>query len=126
MLARPTYVGSSLEAASEEVAVRPPTGDLEAAGAISALLGKVTASYVADVTASAERHGTEDGLITGIDSGKVRDAIMKLPEVERGVILQLYWEDRRLAEIGAGEERSESWASRVHTAALGLLREALS
>lgn len=123
---RAALIEPVLELAAEETAERPPTGDLDAAAAIAALLGKVTAAYVADVVASVERHGTEEGLVTQLDATKVRHAIDKLPERERDVIHAVYFEERRLAEIGEQRGRSESWACRVHGEALAQLREVLS
>lgn len=116
-----------LEQASQDGAKAPPTGDLDATAKISALMGMVAAAYTADVVASAERHGTEEGLITQLDAAKVHGAIQQLPDPpHRTVILSLYFEEQRLAEIGAGFRKSESWASRAHTEALDMLREALS
>jgi RNA polymerase sigma factor for flagellar operon FliA len=123
---RADQVAATLEAADEEIAKRPPTGDIEATAAISALMGKVAASYIADVVASAERDATEDGLIARIDSAKLHVALAKLPEEEREVVTQLYFGEKRLARIGAEAGHTESWASRAHTEALRLLREALT
>ena len=124
---RATRLEQVLEQATEDVAQRPPTGDLEATASISALMGLVAAAYTADVVASVERHGTEEGLVTQLDAAKVRTAIERLPDPpHRGVILSHYFEEQRLADIGARHGKSESWASRAHTEALGMLLEALS
>lgn len=117
---------AALEQGTEEVAESPPTGDMAAAAAISALLGKAAAAYVADLTASVERHGTEEGIVTQADVSKVREAIQQLPARLRDVVVALFFEEQSLAEIGAAEGKSERWARWLLAEALDALREMLS
>jgi RNA polymerase sigma factor for flagellar operon FliA len=124
---RAAKLEQTLEQETHDAYERPPTGELDATAAISAAFGKVTASYVADLTASVERHGTEEGLVTQLDVGKVRHAIQKLPDFERSVVHAFFFEEQRLTDIGAAAGgKSESWACRALGRSLDLLREMLS
>jgi len=115
-----------LEAETEEAAKDPPKGDLAATQSIGALLAKYTAGYVADIAASVERHGTEEGLVTQLDLAKVDEAVALLPDREQELVRAVFWEERRLAEIGAAAGKSESWASRELGKMLARLAEMLS
>lgn len=123
---RAAKLEAMLEAETENAAKDPPKGDLAATQAIAALMAKYTAGYVADVAASVERHGTEEGLVTQLDLAKVDEAVALLPAPQQKLVRAVFWEERRLAEIGAAERKSESWASRELSKALAALAEMLS
>ena len=123
---RAAKLEAALEQGAEEVAENPPAGDMAAADAISALLGKVAAAYVADLSASVERHGTEEGIVTQADVAKVRDAVEQIPDRLRAVVVAFFYEEQSLAEIGAAAGMSERWARWLLAEALDALRERLS
>lgn len=59
------------------------------------------------------------------DRRLIRKLISRLPEKERRVIEQYYFEDRSFADIAEREgAMSKSWVSRLHARALKLLKEA--
>jgi RNA polymerase sigma factor FliA len=66
-----------------------------------------------------------DGLELKADHAEVVDAVQTLPERERRVIRQYYFERRRLAEIGKEMGVTESRVCQLHRAALVMLRDAL-
>lgn len=57
---------------------------------------------------------------------RVHAAVGALPTLERTVIRGLYVEDRCLDDIGAEIGASRSWASRIHTRAIEMLKERLA
>ncbi len=97
--------------------------------AIDDVLGKLTASFVIaslgqDQDAAAPEPADEQ-MIRVEDGDRVRKALAKLPEREHKVVRELYFEGRVLDEIAGDLGISKSWASRIHTKALGMLRVAL-
>ncbi len=96
------------------------------AHAIGAIMAKYVAGDVADIAASVERHGSEEALVTQLDVAKVEEAVALLPEREQSVVRAVFWDERRLAEIGAAAGKSESLASRELSKALARLAELLS
>ncbi|MFO0573123.1 MAG: sigma-70 family RNA polymerase sigma factor [Polyangia bacterium] len=56
---------------------------------------------------------------------RVRRALSRLPDKERRLIEQYYFQDQTLEQVGAGMGLSKSWTSRLHARAVALLREAL-
>jgi RNA polymerase sigma factor for flagellar operon FliA len=107
-------------------------GDAESAlRAIDGVLGRVAAAYCTAAVAEDEREplsadDPEDALLAGERSSLAREAIASLPEQERFLIQGHYIEGRRFDELAAELGLSKSWASRLHTRALGRMREALS
>lgn len=97
--------------------------------AIDDVLGKLTASFVIasvgqDESASAEP--ADEQLIRAGESVRVRGAVAKLPEREARVVRGLYFEGRLLDDVAKELGVSKSWASRIHTKALALMKASLS
>ena len=92
------------------------------------VLHRLTASFVMaslgqsdeDRPASAEEALVEEG-----ERARVRDALHRLPERERVVVEAFYFENRALDDIAKELGVSKSWASRIHSKALDLLRKVL-
>jgi RNA polymerase sigma factor FliA len=57
---------------------------------------------------------------------RVADAVAKLPEKERALVLKHYVEGKSLLDAGAELGMSKSWASRLHARAVDQLRELLA
>jgi RNA polymerase sigma factor for flagellar operon FliA len=71
-----------------------------------------------------ELHDPERKLEKSRRSKKIRDIVATLPEKERIIIEQYYFQDRKLADVAeqfAG--LSKSWVSRLHDRAIDMLRE---
>jgi RNA polymerase sigma factor for flagellar operon FliA len=120
-----------LEDAGDAKAQAPPgtkPTKEDAARAIDALLGKMTASYVLaslGQDASARPPSPEEALIESSESERIRAALHVLPERERTLIEGFYFEGRLFDAIAKDLGISKSWASRLHTKALAMLREAI-
>lgn len=99
--------------------------------AIDGILGRVAAAYCAAATAEGERGQDEatatpeQTLLRREQKERVVKALDALPEQERALVRGHYIEGRRFDEIASELGVSKSWASRMHSRALGLLREAL-
>lgn len=96
--------------------------------AIDDVLGKITASFVLQCVGQDEsepKETAEDQLISATEGQRLRSALHVLGEREAIVIRGMYFEGRNLDDIGAELGISKSWACRIHTKALGLLREEL-
>lgn len=119
-----------LEDLGESRAAAPPgtrTTREDAAAAIDDTLGKLSAAYVmASVGQDLEPPATpEEELLEVAEADRVRAALDVLPERERALVEGFYFEGRRFDEVARELGISKSWASRLHTRALGRLREAL-
>lgn len=119
-----------LEARGEARAATPEAkADAEATlAAIDDVLGKISASFMLAAVGQDEGaapESPEEQLIEASERERVRSALAVLPERERVVVQGMYFEGRNLDDIGAQLGISKSWACRIHTKALGLLREAL-
>ena len=71
-----------------------------------------------------EAHNLERNLEKKRESKKIREIVATLPEKERIIIEQHYFQDRKLVEVAeqfAG--LSKSWVSRLHDRAIDMLRE---
>jgi RNA polymerase sigma factor for flagellar operon FliA len=89
--------------------------------AIDDVLGKLTAAFVIASVGqddSASPEPADEQLIRADESVRVREAVAKLPEREAKVVRGLYF----AKELGV----SKSWASRIHTKALALMKGSLS
>ncbi len=99
--------------------------------AIDGILGRVAAAYCVAATAEGETGSDEatatpeQTLLRREQKERVVKALDSLPEQERALVRGHYIEGRRFDEIARELGVSKSWASRMHTRALGLLREAL-
>lgn len=104
----------------------------DAAGALrvaDGILGRMAAAYC--VAAGSEDDAPpddspEDRLLRAERKKRTASAIAKLPERERFLIEGHYLQGRRFDELAAELGLSKSWGSRLHSRALGLLRDALS
>lgn len=120
-----------LEDAGAAKAAAPPgarADKSEAAAALDDALGKLTAGYVMASLGQgdeAQPATPEDELMDAVEADRVRAALEVLPERERALVEGFYFEGRRFDEVAQELGISKSWASRLHTKALGLLREAL-
>ncbi len=98
-------------------------------GAIDDILGRTSAAYVISVLGQSEDDGPpgpDEEAIQGEDRKRIQRALEVLPERERALIEGYYFHDRTLEELGESMGISKSWASRLHTRALGMLRDALA
>lgn len=96
--------------------------------AVDDVLTKISASFVLQCLGQDEtdpRETPEDQLIGATERVRLTTALKVLPEREAIVIRGMYFEGRSLDDIGAQLGISKSWACRIHTKALGLLREEL-
>lgn len=95
---------------------------------IDEILARTTAAFVIEAVGQAERESApqaEELLIAAEGRERVRKAIEALPEREAKVIRDFYFAGRVLDEIAADFGVSRSWVSRMHTRALGLLKDQL-
>jgi len=96
--------------------------------AIDDVLGKLTASFVIASLGQDQDSAAapaDEQMIRVEDGDRVRKALATLPEREHKVVRELYFEGRVLDDIAGDLGISKSWASRIHTKALGMLRVAL-
>lgn len=120
-----------LEAAADARAAAPPAarqGKADAVEAIDDTLGKMVASYVMASLGQDEQSAPpnpEERLLEARGAADLRAAVEGLPERERALVHGFYLEGRRFDEIAEELGISKSWASRLHTKALGRLRAAL-
>lgn len=84
------------------------------------LLGRYEESQLLD-----EREAPHEQLERRQMAVRVRRALSRLPDKERRLIEQYYFQDQTLEQVGAGMGLSKSWTSRLHARAIALLREAL-
>jgi RNA polymerase sigma factor FliA len=120
----------AIEAQGEARAATPEArADLDATlAAVDDVLGKITATFMLAAVGqdeSAAPESPEEQLIGATERQRLRVALETLPERERIVVTGMYFEGRNLDDIGAELGISKSWACRIHTRALGLLREQL-
>ncbi len=100
----------------------------KAAEALDSLLGKLTATYVLASLGQGDDDrpaSPEQALVDAETASRVRKALDVLPERERALVQGFYFEGRQFDEVASELGISKSWASRLHTKALALLREAL-
>lgn len=130
-------LAEAMDAALEEMGESRAAGEaqgkspeLEATvAAIDDVLGKICASYVIAAVGQDEatkQDNPEGNLVEAQTKDRLLKALDTLPERERIVVRGLYFEDRLLDDIGAQLGISRSWASRIHTRAIGLLKDALA
>lgn len=117
----------------QESAARAATPEVRAdvqatVQAIDDVLGKLTASFVIASLGQDQESApapADEQMIRVEDGERVRRALATLPEREHKVVRGLYFEGRVLDDIAGDLGVSKSWASRIHTKALGMLRVAL-
>jgi RNA polymerase sigma factor for flagellar operon FliA len=124
----------AMDRAAEEAAFSRAASPEERADAVHALdaiddiLGRASAAWVIAALGQAKEDAppsAEKQLILGEDRERVAAGLEVLPERERTLIEGYYFNDRTLEEMGIEMGISKSWASRLHTRALRLLRDAL-
>lgn len=119
----------ALDAAAEQaLEQRADTPDaVETLKAIDDILGKTSAAFILAAVGQAEDTpaDAEEKLVSSEERSRVALALETLPERERLVIEQFYFRERTLEAIGKDLGITKSWTSRLHTRALGLLRQAL-
>ncbi len=124
-------LGEANAASSAQGAVPTLEGKLRA---IDGVLGRVAAAYttaqcaadVADASGIARPKTPEDEAISNQRSALTKQALAKLPDKERILLEGHYIHDRPFDEIARELGLSKSWASRLHTRALDLLRKELA
>ena len=104
----------------------PPDGE-SALRALDGVLGRVAAAYATAASAEdSEGDSPELSLLARERRSAVQRALATLPEQERFLVQGHYIDGRNFDELAAELGLSKSWASRLHTRALGRLRDALS
>ncbi len=96
--------------------------------AMDDVLGRTSAAFVISVLGQSQEDAPpapDDEVSSSRERARVAAALDVLPERERALIEGYYFHDRTLEELGSEMGISKSWASRLHTRALGLLRDAL-
>lgn len=95
---------------------------------IDEILARTTAAFVIEAVGqseSAAAPNADELMIAEQSRARVRKAIESLPEREAKVIRDFYFGGRVLDEIAADFGVSRSWVSRMHTRALGLMKDTL-
>ncbi len=129
-MSRKTYaramreIDTRIEEAAEAKRDGPPREAEEVGTVIDDLFGQAAGAMIVAQLAD-EQVTPETKLIHELDRARVRRALARVPDPERALLRARYFEDRVLEDIGRELGKTESWASRTHTRALGMLREAL-
>ncbi len=102
----------------------------QALGRIDRSIRQMAAAHliIHEAEASAEAQGGRSPLRAALDAEtrqRVKRSIEGLTEVERQVILGIYFEERSLADVGQELGLSRSWLCRVHARALERLEASL-
>ncbi len=120
---------SEREGAAKEDGAKADKG--ETLQQVADILGTIATVHITSLEAAA--HVTDERLPPpGADlerlqaNARVRDALTKLPEKERRLMELYYFAEKNLEEAGAELGLSKSWACRLHSRAVGLLRDALA
>jgi RNA polymerase sigma factor for flagellar operon FliA len=97
---------------------------------IAEMLSGVAAVHITSMEAAAEVtdsrfKAADEQLLDAEDSQRVRAALVTLPEKERQLLELYYFADMNLEDAGKKLGLSKSWACRLHSRAVDLLREAL-
>lgn len=116
----PRRAHERLKAEAERVPTAAPTALDKAFTRMSANL-----TSASPVQGSFAEESPESALLKNESIERLLGALARLPERERAVIRGHYFEGRPLDDLAAELGVSKSWASRIHTQALGALRAAL-
>jgi RNA polymerase sigma factor for flagellar operon FliA len=124
--ARKTAETADKAAAPAEVA----TDKAEVLQDIAEMLSGVAAVHITSMEAAAEVtdsrfKAADEQLLDAENSQRVRAALVTLPEKERQLLDLYYFADMNLEDAGKKLGLSKSWACRLHSRAVDLLREAL-
>jgi len=122
-----TALDTEAEAVQESQAGASRPSGAEAVRQLDAILGKVAAAHCVAMAAEDDpgQRTPEANAVDRERRQRTREAIDRLPEREAALIRGHYLEGRPFDGIAEELGLSKSWASRLHSRALGLLREAL-
>lgn len=99
----------------------------EALRSVDRVLGKISASFVVSCVGPAkDTPDAEEQLLAEEQSRRVRDLVVALPDRERQLVEGFYFHGRRFDEVADELGISKSWASRLHSKALELLKKSLT
>jgi RNA polymerase sigma factor for flagellar operon FliA len=102
-----------------------PPDAAHALRALDEMLGHVAAAYCTAASVDDDDADPEHSLLARERRDRVQQALAVLPEQEQFLIRGHYIEGRNFDELAAELGLSKSWASRLHTRALGRMRDAL-
>ena len=94
--------------------------------ALDGALGRIAAAYTVAASAEQGEDDPEHALLARERRDRVQRALATLPEQEQFLIRGHYIDGRNFDELAAELGLSKSWASRLHTRALGRMRDALA
>ena len=118
------------ESAAETRAASPESRS-DAGATVKALddaLGRATAAFIMSVVGQGEDDAPEtpeDAYLAAEQRVRVTAALSKLPEREAALVKGFYFEGRQFDDVAKELGISKSWASRLHTKALDILRTAM-
>jgi RNA polymerase sigma factor for flagellar operon FliA len=75
-----------------------------------------------DTAGDAPARALADDIDLARTAARLRDAIDRLSDKQRAILVKHYWEGKNLLEAGAELGLSKSWASRLHAQAVDRLR----
>lgn len=119
------------EAAAKAAAPAEATADkAEVLQSIADILGGVATVHITSMEAAADvadpkSKAADEQLLDAEDRRRLRSALAELPEKERQLLDLYYFADMNLEDAGKKLGLSKSWACRLHSRAVNLLREAL-
>lgn len=128
------YLRAEAERDSAREPGRPPpqgtTCQQQTLGEIAELLGGVATIHITSLDAASrvadDRLPPPDADLERMRQGaRVRRAVERLPDKERRLMELYYFGDKNLEQAGAEMGLSKSWACRLHTRAVRLLRRAM-
>lgn len=103
---------------------------LDAARALAGLLEETATALLLEETASALRPpalpSPEESAMAGDTAREIREALVGMPERERGLVEKVYLDGLTIEQAGIQLGMTKGWASRLHARALGRLRESLA
>lgn len=119
------------EAAAKAASPAEATADkAEVLQSIADILGGVATVHITSMEAAADvadpkSKAADEQLLDAEDRRRLRSALAELPEKERQLLDLYYFADMNLEDAGKKLGLSKSWACRLHSRAVNLLREAL-
>jgi RNA polymerase sigma factor for flagellar operon FliA len=103
---------------------------LDAARALAGLLEETATALLLEETAIAllppEAPSPEAAAMHQDTAREIREALVGMPEKERGLVEKVYLEGLTIEQAGIQLGMTKGWASRLHARALGRLRESLA
>jgi RNA polymerase sigma factor for flagellar operon FliA len=103
---------------------------LDAARALAGLLEETATALLLEETAEALRPpevpSPEAAAMEQDTAREIREALVGMPERERGLVEKVYLEGLTIEQAGIQLGMTKGWASRLHARALGRLRESLA